>query len=62
MSRNSKNARRIQAKRDWRGNKPGPKKTQPQHKKRNTWWNKTSGKATAPAKPADSYNEPEADE
>lgn len=50
MSRNSKNARQIQAKRDWRNNKPGPKRTEPRHGKKNTWHAKLAGKvANTPA-------------
>jgi hypothetical protein len=49
MSKNSKNARRIRTKRDWRGNKPGPAKTKKVHTKVNTWHARLAGKVNAPA-------------
>lgn len=50
MSRNSKNARKIQRKRDWRNNKPGPAKTKKHHTKVKTWYSALAGKAVQPTK------------
>ncbi len=50
MSKNRKNSRKIQAKRDMRSNKPGPKRTESKHGKKNTWHAKLAGKvANTPA-------------
>lgn len=52
MSKNSKNRRKILAKRAMRGSKPGPKQTTPKHGKKATWYNKLNGTAlSTPAKP-----------
>jgi hypothetical protein len=64
MSRNSKNAKRIQAAKEMskarQGGSPGPARTQAKHGKKNAWWQKgdyssfvKGGKKTGRAQVAD---------